>query len=69
MLDMRMAGESDLAHHAHAFRLGIDAGEVDPLAGLIHFDAIETLIEIEMPPGTTEFAVGRKLETRPPPAS
>ena len=69
MLDMRMAGEADLADHAHAFRLGIDAGKVDALAGLIHFDAIETFVEIEMPPGAAEFAVGREPAARPPPAS
>ena len=62
MLDMRMAGEADLADHAHAFRLGINAGEMDTLAGLIHFDAIEAFIEIEMPPGPAEFAVGREPE-------
>ena len=62
MLDMRMAGKADLADHAHAFRLGIDAGEVDALASLVHFDAVEAFIEIEMPPGAAKFAIGREPE-------
>src|SRR6185295_10958915 len=63
MLEVRMAREADLAHDAHAFRLGLDAGELDPLPGGIELGAVEALEEIELPPGAPEFAVGRELET------
>ena len=43
-------------------RLGVDASEVDAFVGLIHFDTIEALVEIEMPPRAAEFAVGGKPE-------
>ena len=62
MLDMRMAGESDLAGDAHALGLGLDAGELDALADRVHLDAVEALVEIELPPRAAELAVGRELE-------
>src|SRR6185369_5152 len=58
MLDMRMGGETDLADDAHAFGLGGDAGELDALADLIELNTVETLVEIELPPGAAELAVG-----------
>ena len=62
VIEMRMAGEAELADDAHALGLGLDAGELDALAGVEHLDAIETLVEIELPPGAAELAVGRELE-------
>ena len=62
MLEVRMAGEIDLADDAHALGLGLDAGELDALAGRVELDAVEPLEEIELPPGAAELAVGRELE-------
>ncbi len=57
-----MAGEADLADDAHALGLGDDTGELDALADRIQLDAVETLIEIELPPGAAEFTVGGELQ-------
>ena len=62
MLEMRMAGEAELADDADRLGLGLDAGENDALAGVEHLDAVEALVEVEMPPGAAELAVGRELE-------
>ena len=62
MLEVRMAGEIDLADDAHAFGLGLDPGKGDALAGGVELHAIEPLVEIELPPGAPELAVGRELE-------
>ena len=62
MLEMRMAGEAELADDADRLGLGLDAGEHDALAGVEHLDAVEALVEVEMPPGAAELAVGRELE-------
>ena len=45
-----------------ALGLGLHAGKHDALAGVEHLDAVEALVEVEMPPGAAEFAVGRELE-------
>src|SRR5205823_5334863 len=42
--------------------LGFDARKNDALAGVEHFDAVEALVEVEMPPGAAELAVGGELE-------
>ena len=62
MLEVRMAGETDLANDPHALGLGGDACERDALAGGVELDAVEPLVEIELPPGAAELAVGRELE-------
>ena len=49
--------------------LGVDAGEMDAVLGLVQLHAVKAAIEIEMPPGAAELAVGRKLAARSPPAS
>lgn len=63
MLDMRMAGKTDAVDHPHALRLGFHAGKLDPGAGGIHLDAVEALIEIEVPPRAAELAVGDGAKT------
>ncbi len=62
MREVRMAGKTDLADDPHALGLGGDAGERDALAGRVELDAVEALVEIELPPGAAELAVGRELE-------
>ncbi len=57
-----MTGEADLAGHPHALGLGGDAGELDASAGRIQLDAVQTLVEIELPPGAAELAVGGDLQ-------
>jgi hypothetical protein len=53
--------EVQLAADFHAARLGLDAGELDAVFGLIALDAAETFEEIEMPPGAAILAVGAEL--------
>src|SRR5215204_2918233 len=62
MLDLRMAGEVELADDADAFRLGVDPGEMDAVLGLVHLDTLEAAVEIEMPPRAAELAVGGELQ-------
>src|ERR1043166_8655634 len=62
MLEMPMSGETDLADDADRFGLGLDTRKNDTPAGVEHFDAVEALVEVEMPPGAAELAVGRELE-------
>src|SRR5262245_1941040 len=62
MLDVRMAGEADLADNAHAFGLGGDTRELDALGDGVKLDTIEPFVEVELPPGTAELAVGRELQ-------
>ena len=61
MLEMRMAGEIDLAVDLDRLRLGLDALELDRRRA-DQVDALQPGEEIEMPPGAAEFAVGRELE-------
>src|SRR4029077_5661088 len=63
MIDHRMMREAELAMDANAARLGLHALKLDAVIELVDLDAIEHAIEIKVPPGTAEFAVGRKLET------
>src|SRR3974390_1446823 len=35
---------------------------MDSRGSLVQFDAVEIFVEIEMPPGTAELAIGRQLE-------
>ena len=62
MVEMRVAGKADLADDAHALGLGLHPGKGDALAGGIELSAVELFVEIELPPGTPELAVGRELE-------
>ena len=56
-----VAVEVQLAGHLHAARLGLHAGELDALLGLVALGAAELLEEVEMPPGAAIFAVGDQL--------
>src|SRR5204863_10062135 len=62
MLKMLVAREAELADDADRLGRGLDAREHDALAGVEHLDAVETFVEVEMPPGAAEFAVGRELQ-------
>jgi hypothetical protein len=57
-----VGGEIDLAGHAHALGLGLDAAKGDALAGGVEFNAVEPLVEIELPPRAPQLAVGRELQ-------
>ena len=50
MLQHRMIGETELALDANALRFGLHAMELDAVIELIDFHAVETAVEIEMPP-------------------
>src|SRR4029077_3224251 len=63
MIDHRMMREAELAMDANAARLGLHALKLDAVIELVDLDAGEHAVEIEVPPGTAEFAVGRELET------
>jgi hypothetical protein len=62
MIEMRVIGEIDWANDAHALGLGLDAGELDACAGGVHLDTRQALVEIELPPGSAELAIGRELQ-------
>src|SRR5262249_48598298 len=61
VLQERVIGEAELAHHSNALRLGLDALELDAVIELVELDAVEQTVEIEMPPRPAELAVGRLL--------
>ncbi len=61
MLDLRMAGEIDLAVDLDGLALGVHAVELDRRR-LDQIDALQAPEEIEMPPGAAELAVGGELE-------
>ena len=62
MLEHRVAGKADLAGDLDALVARGDGGECDALVHHMLFDAVEAPEEIEMPPGTAEFAVGDRLQ-------
>ena len=62
MVQHGMAGEAQLSRHPHGARLGLGALELDALGRLVTFDALQALEEVEMPPGTPELAIGRRLQ-------
>jgi len=62
VLDLRMPDEIDLAGDLDTFVLCLDAVKLDAGRGRDRFDAFEAAEEIEVPPGPTEFAVGRELQ-------
>ena len=45
-----------------AARLGLHALELDAVVEFVDLDVVEHAVEIEMPPGAAEFAVGRELQ-------
>ena len=61
MLDERVALQCSLPDDLHAARLGLHAGELDALLGLVALDAAEPLEKVEMPPGAAILAVGDEL--------
>ena len=63
MVQEGMVGESKLAFHPDALRLGLDTLELDAVIELVELDAVEQAVEIEMPPRTAELAVGRQLHS------
>ncbi len=62
MVEHRVTGKIDLAGDLDAFRLGLDAGELDAVLGGERGHAVEAAEEIEVPPRAAEFAVGRALQ-------
>src|SRR5262249_16017652 len=63
VLEHRMPGEPELADHADALRLGLDALELDAVVGLVELDPVKHGEEIEVPPRAPEVAVARKLQS------
>ena len=64
MLNHRMAGKADLAVDLERVRFRRHAVKLNAAVSGVHFHAIETAEEIELPPGAAQFAVGRKLQAR-----
>src|ERR1039457_658792 len=62
VLDHRMVGEADLSGDLDALHLGLHALELDAVVELVELNTVQHAEEIEMPPGTAEFAVGDELE-------
>src|SRR5262252_8418528 len=57
-----MARKSELADYARPLRARLHAGERDALVHRVAFDAIKSPQEIKVPPRTTEFTVGDRLQ-------
>ncbi len=62
VLDHRMVGEPDLAGDLDRARLGLHALELDAVVELVDLDVVQHPVEVEMPPGAAEFAVGDGFE-------
>src|SRR5665213_1299790 len=63
VLDHRMVCRpADLADHVDRFRLGLNAVEGNAVIELHELAADEARQEIEVPPRTTELAIGCRLE-------
>ena len=58
MRDHGMVGEAELADDADALRLGLHTLELNSRGHLAQLDAVEHAVEIEVPPGAAELAVG-----------
>ena len=61
MLKMGMTGEIDLAVDADCLVLGFDSMEFDAGRGGDRRNTGKPAEKIEMPPGSSEFAIGGKL--------
>jgi hypothetical protein len=62
VLQHRVAGKPDLAGDVRRARPRLHALKLDAVIELPDHDSVESVIEIEMPPGAAEFTVGRDLE-------
>src|SRR4030081_3120964 len=63
MIQHRMVvGKVELADDTDGVMPGLHAGKLDALIGVVQFATREMAEEVEMPPGTAEFAVGRELQ-------
>src|SRR5215831_2945032 len=63
MLQHGVVGKPDLAVHADAQRLGLDALELDAVVDLINLDAVKHPEKVEMTPRAAIFTIGRELKT------
>ena len=57
-----MGRKTKPAHDVRRLRLGLHALELDAATDLAQFDAIEHPVEVEVPPGAAELAVGDASE-------
>src|SRR4051812_13480431 len=64
MLQHRVIGrKAERSDDVWRLRLGLHTLELDAGSNLAQLDAFKAAVEIEMPPGTAEFAVGGEFET------
>ena len=57
-----MVAKRQLAGDANAVRFGLHAVELDPLLGIVTFNALQAIEEIEMPPCATKLTVGDHVQ-------
>src|ERR1700733_12224598 len=62
VVEMRMRREVDAADRAYALGLGLHTVKRDAFGDLVKLDALQFLEEIELVPGTAEFAVSGQLQ-------
>ena len=62
ILQHRVVAKRQLAGDANAVRFGLHAVELDPLLGIVTFNALQAIEEIEMPPCATKLTVGDHMQ-------
>src|SRR5207247_11026104 len=62
MVDHGMAGEANLAGHAHALVARLNTSKGNAVVHDVALDPVEAPEKVEVPPGAAEFAVGHRLE-------
>ena len=58
----RVVAKAQLAGHSHAVGFGLYSVELNPLLGIVTLNALKTVEEIEVPPGTAKFTVGHHMQ-------
>ena len=57
-----MVAKRQLAGDANAVRFGLHAVKLDPLLGIVTFNALQAIEEIEMPPCAPKLTVGDHMQ-------
>ena len=62
VLQHRVVAKRQLAGDANAVRFGLHAVKLDPLLGIVTFNALQAIEEIEMPPCAPKLTVGDHMQ-------
>ena len=58
----RVLAKAQLAGDAHAVGFGLHAVKLDALLGIVTLNALKTVEEVEVPPGTAKLTVGHHMQ-------